>query len=67
MIVEDDGRGFDVDETLQTPGRSRGLGLHGMQERALLLDGTLAVRSKPGAGTAIAVRIPLPKDTHGED
>ena len=67
MIVEDDGRGFDVDETLQTPGTSRGLGLHGMQERAILLNGTLAIRSKPGAGTAIAVRIPLAKDTHGED
>jgi PAS domain S-box-containing protein len=67
MIVEDDGRGFDVDETLQTPGTSKGLGLHGMQERALLLDGTLAIRSKPGTGTTIAVRIPLAKDTHGED
>ena len=67
MIVEDDGRGFDVDQTLQTPGTSRGLGLHGMQERAVLLSGTLTIRSKPGAGTAIAVRIPLAKDLHGED
>jgi two-component system sensor histidine kinase UhpB len=67
MVVEDDGKGFDVDATLRTPGTSKGLGLHGMQERALLLSGTVKIRSEPGRGTAIEVRIPLTKETHAEN
>jgi signal transduction histidine kinase len=38
------------------PGR---FGLVGMHERARLLGGGVVVESEPGAGTAIAVRIPL--------
>jgi two-component system sensor histidine kinase UhpB len=67
MIVEDDGQGFDVEAVLRTPGTSKGLGLHGMQERATLLSGTVTIRSKPGQGTAIKIRIPLAKETHAED
>ena len=67
MVVEDDGEGFDVEAALRTPGTSKGLGLHGMQERATLLSGTVTIRSKPGQGTAIKVRIPLAKETHAED
>ena len=67
MIVQDDGRGFDVDATLRTPGTTKGLGLHGMQERAILLNGSLTIQSSVGGGTTIVVRIPLPKETHGED
>ena len=58
-VVEDNGRGFDV-ETLTGP-RARGhrLGLLGMRERAVLLGGTLNVESAPGAGTSVFVRIPV--------
>jgi nitrate/nitrite-specific signal transduction histidine kinase len=31
-----------------------------MRERALLLDAALTVRSRPGGGTTIAVRVPPP-------
>jgi signal transduction histidine kinase len=34
-----------------------------MRERAALLAGTFDIESKPGRGTTVAVRIPLP---HGE-
>ena len=67
MIVRDDGRGFDVDATLRTPGTSKGLGLHGMQERAVLLNGSLNIQSRPGGGTTITVGMPLPRGRHGED
>ena len=67
MIVQDDGRGFDVDETLRTPGTTKGLGLHGMQERATLLNGSLTIQSSVRGGTTILVRMPLPKEAHGED
>ena len=57
-IVEDDGRGFDVESVL-TPGQPTRLGLHGMQERASLVGGKLTVESTPGIGTTIFIEIPL--------
>lgn len=53
-VVEDDGVGFDQD--LNTPGR---LGLVGMQERVMLVGGTLDVESEPGDGTTVIARIPV--------
>jgi signal transduction histidine kinase len=58
-IVEDSGRGFDVDAWLQSAEASRRLGLLGMQERVAIVGGTLTVESSPGGGTTIFVRIPL--------
>lgn len=60
-LVEDDGIGFPVTDWRQ-PGlgpEQRGLGLYGMQERAELLGGTLALESSPGHGTTVRVEIPL--------
>ena len=50
--VEDDGRGFD-------PGRTRGMGLLGMEERVRRLNGTLGVRSAPGQGTTVTAELPV--------
>src|SRR6266571_7250680 len=57
--ITDDGHGFDVETLLKTPGQERGLGLAGMKERALLLDGSLIINSSSGHGTTVEVRIPL--------
>ncbi|WP_052888328.1 sensor histidine kinase [Thermogemmatispora carboxidivorans] len=57
--ISDNGCGFDVEALMKTPGQERGLGLAGMQERAVLLDGSLDIQSRPGAGTTIEVRLPL--------
>ena len=54
--VHDNGRGFDPGEAKAR----RSLGLVGMQERALLLNGELKVEGVPGVGTTMTVRIPLP-------
>lgn len=59
-VMVDDGIGFDYDALLKNPGQDRGLGLAGMQERALLLGGTLEISSEPGNGTRVVVTIPLP-------
>jgi two-component system, NarL family, sensor histidine kinase UhpB len=60
LRVSDDGRGFDPAVLPHvkslTPGR--GLGLIGMAERARLVGGELDVRSAPGGGTTIALRVP---------
>ena len=55
LIVEDFGKGFDIEAT---KGQS-GLGLISMQERVRLVGGTFAVTSKAGDGTRVEVRIPL--------
>jgi len=67
MVVKDDGCGFDVGTTLPSSGTSKRLGLHGMQERAALLNGSIVIESKPGIGTTIHVRIPIVEGTHGEN
>ena len=59
VTIKDDGCGFDVGTLLKTPDQERGLGLAGMNERAVLLDGSLSIHSGPGHGTTIEVHIPL--------
>jgi signal transduction histidine kinase len=58
LLVVDDGRGFLWEPEFGWS--SRGEGLPGMRERTELLGGTLRVESAPGAGTRIAVTLPLP-------
>jgi signal transduction histidine kinase len=53
LAVQDDGIGFD-------PGLDhRGNGLASLRRRAQALAGTIEIRSAPGQGTAIDVRVPL--------
>ncbi len=62
LTIEDDGQGFDPN-SLQTPAagqtEQRHFGLTGMNERARLLKGTLAINSSPGHGTRIELEVPL--------
>jgi two-component system sensor histidine kinase UhpB len=55
LRVEDDGRGFDA--AAQGPGA---LGLLGMTERATLLGGDVQFARRPGGGTVVTARVPLP-------
>lgn len=61
VTVEDNGIGFKVSNILKHPDENKRLGLLGMMERAAMLSGTLNIDSKPGKGTKIQVRIPMPK------
>ena len=56
LLVEDNGVGFDP-ATL-TP--AAGVGLQNMGSRLVYLGGELTVDSRPGHGTTIAARLPLP-------
>ena len=56
--VIDDGRGFDVRETLLDAAQRGRLGLVGVSERARLLGGRCEIRSKPGGPTSISVTLP---------
>jgi signal transduction histidine kinase len=55
LVISDMGRGFDVEAALQ----GTGLGLTSMRERVRLVNGTIAIDSKPTGGTTIRVRVPL--------
>lgn len=63
-VIEDNGKGFEVEAATRPAGRGRRLGLLGMRERAALLGGKINVESEPGAGTTLFVRIPF--DAGGE-
>jgi two-component system sensor histidine kinase UhpB len=52
LTVADDGRGFAFAES------ERGLGIGGMRERALLVEGDLTIESRPDAGTTVRLTIP---------
>jgi two-component system sensor histidine kinase UhpB len=54
LEISDDGSGFAFAD------ESKGLGLSGMRERALLVDGTLEVDSRPGKGTTVRLEVPVP-------
>ena len=57
LIIEDNGVGFrsgdDDDGTIQ------GMGLSGMRERAMLMDGGFEVESTPEKGTTVFVKTPV--------
>ena len=67
VAVEDDGRGFDVRDAPEAgrTGSRGGFGLQGMSERIALLDGSLDIRSSPGKGTRIEIRVPIPLPAAG--
>lgn len=62
LVVEDDGRGFEVEPVRRGLREGSGLGLLGMEERAALTGGSLTVESRPGAGTTIVAEIPLAQE-----
>lgn len=57
LSVRDDGKGFDVAQAMAKAGS---FGLAGMLERVALLGGACEVASRPGRGTIVTVRLPIP-------
>lgn len=61
LEIRDNGRGFDAHAATRRHGDAHSFGLCSMRERVDLLSGTFHLDSRPGAGTEVTVRIPLPK------
>lgn len=57
MIIQDNGRGFSMEDTVMAR-RSKRLGLLGMRERVEMVDGIFSIHSAPGEGTRIQVDLP---------
>lgn len=55
MTIHDNGKGFDVKKSAER----KTLGLLGMKERTLMIDGKYEIDSAPGKGTTVMVTIPL--------
>ena len=58
VTVEDDGVGWQAGKS--GTGRSDGLGLIGIRERALELGGTFRIEGRDGKGTRLTIELPLP-------
>jgi two-component system, NarL family, sensor histidine kinase UhpB len=58
LRISDDGVGFDPSLPDREAAKGGGLGVDGMAERARLAGGELDVRSAPGHGTTVTLRIP---------
>lgn len=54
LTVHDNGKGMNL-----SPGRSSGIGLVSMRERAIALGAVFAIQSSPGKGSTIEVCLPL--------
>lgn len=59
LLVEDDGRGFDLGRG--APMIEGRLGIRGMRERAEALGGRLAISSAEGSGTTVEIELPAPR------
>ena len=55
LLVKDDGRGFNQDEIAT----KKTLGILGIRERAVMMNGDYSISSAPGEGTTTTVRVPI--------
>ena len=58
FMVEDNGKGFDVNEVISGNHAAHGLGLATMEERVRMLGGSLDIWSQEGKGTRISFSVP---------
>jgi signal transduction histidine kinase len=65
LVIEDDGKGFDVHDLTRPADPNGRMGLRSMQERVNLLFGIMKIQSRPMQGTRIRIEIPL-KEQKGE-
>jgi PAS domain S-box-containing protein len=55
LYIEDNGSGFDM----STVATKKTLGLLGIKERSAMMQGVFTIKSQPGKGTKLEVRVPL--------
>ncbi|MBW1744463.1 MAG: PAS domain-containing protein, partial [Deltaproteobacteria bacterium] len=58
LVIEDNGRGCDLERVLATDGFQTGFGVTSMKERTELSGGSFSIESKEGAGTTIRAAWP---------
>jgi PAS domain S-box-containing protein len=61
LSVEDNGRGFDIEEGLKKRDDGSGLGLGSMRQRIEAIGGEMKITSHPGKGTIVRFSCPIPE------
>jgi signal transduction histidine kinase len=61
VVVSDDGCGFDVARAETFAADAMTFGLFSIRERLEYLGGSIAVDSRPGSGTSVTLRTPVPE------
>ena len=64
LTISDNGRGLPSEPRTPKPGGG-GFGLTGIRERAILMKGTLQIKSENGSGTLLLIHFPLESETAG--
>lgn len=59
LTIRDNGKGFELPKRVSDLASAGKLGLAGMEERARLLGGRLALQSELGRGTTVTVEVPI--------
>jgi len=62
--ISDNGKGINLETGNRETDHPHGLGILGMQERVAQVGGTIDIKSGPGEGTRISIRIPLGESDH---
>jgi signal transduction histidine kinase len=58
LVINDNGRGFDLSEVYAVDFQERGVGLESIKERTAMFGGSLDIQTRPGHGTTIRVAWP---------
>ena len=59
VLIQNDGKGFEVDEVLADRPKTRRFGLAAIKERVQLIGGRLDLKSETGSGTKITFTFPV--------
>ncbi|MEO8340599.1 MAG: CHASE3 domain-containing protein [Nitrospirota bacterium] len=59
LTIDDNGKGFNVEQAKTRARTGSSIGLLGMEERARLVGGEMTITSSPKAGTRLTLNIPL--------
>jgi signal transduction histidine kinase len=58
LSIEDNGKGFDLNDRMMKASQEKRMGLRSMQERATLLHGKIKILSRLNQGTKIFIEVP---------
>ena len=59
LDIEDNGIGFNAEKELKSENKQKGSGLLNLQNRSNVLNANLIIKSRPGEGTKINIKLPL--------
>ena len=65
VTVADDGKGFNLSESMDLKASRRGVGLLGMRERLSPMGGELKIETSSGQGTCLSIKLPRAGEGRG--